>query len=276
MTDREARRARRSQRYRGLARLWARAFRSSFANQAAYRGDFIMNLVVSLLFEMLTPLATVLAYGATDGAGFPGWTMEEALLIQAVFLVSRGIAFPLFFGIVWVVFNQVREGTFELTLLRPRSPLLVAVTAGVDVSGFGQLAGGLLLLGWTVNRLGAVTPERVLLFLPLLGLSVLTLLGCALFMSGTLFVWIGNSRVLELLDSILIFGRYPGSIFTSGFQFFLAALIPVSMIALFPAEALLGRTNGLLLAGIPASLVFFGLGVVFWNHMCGKYAGGGG
>jgi ABC-2 type transport system permease protein len=154
--------------------------------------------------------------------------------------------------------------------------LLVAVTTGVDVSGFGQLGGGLLLLAWTLSRIEGLTPERVLLFLPLLALSVLTLLAFALFMSGTLFVWIGNSRVLELLDSILIFGRYPGSIFSSGFQLFLAVLIPVSMVALFPAEAMLGRTNGLLIPGAFASLVFFGLGVIFWNHMCGKYAGGGG
>ncbi len=264
-----------SPRLRGLATLWGRAFRSSFANQAAYRGDFILNLAVSLLFEMLAPLATILTYASTDGAGFPGWTMEEALLIQAVFLLARGIAFPLFFGIVWVVFNQVREGTFELTLLRPRSPLLVAIAAGVDVSGFGQLAGGLLLFGWIVGKL-AIDATRILLFLPILGLSVLTLLACALFMSGTLFVWIGNARVLELLDSILIFGRYPGSIFSSLFQLSLAVLIPVSMIALFPAEVLLGRTNGLLYLGIPACLAFLGLSVAFWNHMCGKYAGGGG
>lgn len=266
----------RTHRLRSLVLLWKRAFRSSFANQAAYRGDFILNLLVSLLFEMLTPLATVLTYGATGGAGFPGWTMEEALLIQAVFLVSRGIAFLLFFGMVWVVLSQVREGTFELTLLRPRSPLLVAITAGVDVSGFGQLAGGLVLLGWTLQRMGAIAPGRIVIFLPLLGLSVLTLLACALFMSGTLFIWIGNSRVMELLDSVLIFGRYPSSIFSSGLQFVLAIVIPVSMIALFPAEALLGRANGLMIPGAFASLIFLGLGVVFWNHMCGKYAGGGG
>ena len=47
-------------------------------------------------------------------------------------------------------------------------------------------------------------------------------------------------------------------------------------VALFPAEALLGRTSPLLISGAIASLAFFGIAFVFWNHMCGKYAGGGG
>jgi ABC-2 type transport system permease protein len=256
--------------------LFSRAARSSMANAAAYRGDFIIGLAVTLLFELLTPLATILIYRSSSMAGFPGWKMEEVLVLQAVFLISRGIAFPLFFGVVWVVFNLVREGRFELILLRPRSPLLVALSQGLDVPGFVRLVGGLVLLLWSAGRLDAIQARAILPFLLMLGLSVLTLFACALFMSGSLFVWVGNSRVSELLDSILLFAQYPGSIFSSGAQLIMAVVVPVSMVALFPAEVLLGRSDALLLPATGACLAFFALGLAFWNHMSGKYTGAGG
>jgi ABC-2 type transport system permease protein len=261
---------------RSMLMLFSRAARGSMAKAAAYRGDFIVGLVVALLFEFLTPLATILIYRSSAMTGFPGWKMEEVLVLQAVFLISRGIAFPLFFGLVWVVFESVREGRFELILLRPRSPLLVALSQGLDMPGFVRLLGGLALLLWSAGRMGGIQARSILPFLLMLGLSALTLFSCALFMAGSLFVWVGNSRVSELLDSILLFAQYPGSIFSSGLQLVLAAVVPVSMVALFPAEVLLGRPDALVLPGIGASLAFFALGLGFWNFMRGKYAGAGG
>jgi ABC-type uncharacterized transport system permease subunit len=104
----------------GLARLAALAVRVSFSQRAAYRWDFLLSAVVALALEAVTPVVTLLIYGM--GSSFPGWTATEALLIQGTFLLARGIAFPCFFGMVWTVFEGVREGTFELTLLKPRSP----------------------------------------------------------------------------------------------------------------------------------------------------------
>ena len=92
-----------------VARILGLAAKNSLAACSAYRGDFFLTLLVSVLFELITPLVTVLIYGS--GSSFPGWTMGEALLIQAIFLMARGIAFPCFFGIVWTVFEQVREGS---------------------------------------------------------------------------------------------------------------------------------------------------------------------
>jgi ABC-2 type transport system permease protein len=254
--------------------LFGRALRTSFAERAAYRGDFLLSFLVSFLLELVAPLVTLLIY--RSGTSFAGWTMEEALLIQAVFLLSRGIAFPLFFGMVWVVFEQAREGTFEITLLKPRSPLLLTMLRGLDIEGVSRMLGGILLVILAVRGLPAPGLTGWLCFALFLFLSVLILFGFALMLAASLFVWIGNGRVIELLEAVLVFSRYPGTIFGKPLQWFFALGLPLSMIALFPAEALLGRFSLPMFLAIPAALGFLGLGWLFWNRMIRRYAGGGG
>jgi ABC-2 type transport system permease protein len=246
----------------------------SFAARAAYRGDFLLSLLVTILFEAVTPLVTVLIYGS--GASFPGWSMGEALLIQAIFLVARGIAYPGFFGIVWTVFEQVREGTFELTLLKPRSPLVVLLAQSFDAPGFGRFLGGAGLFAFAFSRLPAPGLVSTLLAVLLLCLSLLVLFSFALILAGALFVWVGNSRVQEVMESITFFAQYPSSIYGRALQVALAAVVPVSMIAFLPAQALLGRAEPLTAFAAPASIVFFLLSFAFWRGMMRRYSGGGG
>ncbi len=257
-------------------RIWGLAFRNSLADRAAYRGDFFLGFLVTVLFEMVTPLVTVLMYKTSSGTGFPGWSMPEALLIQAIFLVSRGIAFPFFFALVWTVHQLVREGNFELVLLKPRSALLVCMTKSINIQAFGRLLGGVVLLVWVLGQLPPPSALQYVVFAALLTLSLLVLFGFALLMAATLFVWVGNSRLAELAEALFLFGQYPSSIFSGGFQLIITLIVPVAMIAAFPAQALLGKDLPLLLPAVPVCFVFFTLSLLFWRHMIRRYAGAGG
>jgi ABC-2 type transport system permease protein len=95
-------------------------------------------------------------------------------------------------------------------------------------------------------------------------------------MAGSLFVWVGNGRVLEVMESVMIFAQYPGSIYGRVFQLVLAVLVPAAMIAFLPAQALLGRPEPITLAAAPACAAFFLASLAFWRAMLRRYAGGGG
>ena len=49
--------------------------KTSLAQVVAYRADFIMGSIITLLSNILFPLVTVLIYA--NGASFPGWNMWE-------------------------------------------------------------------------------------------------------------------------------------------------------------------------------------------------------
>ncbi len=102
------------------------------------------------------------------------------------------------------------------------------------------------------------------------------LFALALLMAGSLFVWVGNGRVFEVMESVLLFAQYPGSIYGRAVQLALAVILPVGMIAFLPAQALLGRAGPLTLASAGASALFVLLALAFWRAMLRRYASGGG
>jgi ABC-2 type transport system permease protein len=121
--------------------VYGLACKNALASRMAYRGDFFLSSLIMLLFEFVVPLVTLLIY--RSGSSFPGWSMYEALLIQAIFMIVKGIAFPFVFGVVWRVAILVREGTFDLILLKPRSVLFLTLATSIDIDDLGKLFGGL-------------------------------------------------------------------------------------------------------------------------------------
>ena len=80
-----------------LLRLYGTGIRIGVAENLAYRGNFLIRFFVMLLSDLLFPLIALLVYGS--GAAFPGWTLEEVLLIQGVFMMAKGSANLFFFGL---------------------------------------------------------------------------------------------------------------------------------------------------------------------------------
>jgi ABC-2 type transport system permease protein len=248
--------------------------RLAFASRMAYRADFFISSAIMLAGDMIIPLITFLIY--SSGVSFPGWSLYEVLLIQGVFMVSRGIAFSLFFGLVWDTLSTVREGTFDLVLLKPHPAMHIAIARSFDCDSLGTLFGGIVISGIALTNLPPVSPAGWVAFFLLLFLSLMVLLSFAVIMAATVFKWVGNTRVNEIFESLTLFGQYPVSIFSKSFAGLLTWILPISMIAYIPASTLLGRPVSNLVPAIVASVIFFILGLAFWHLMKKSYTSAGG
>ncbi|HEX7712991.1 MAG TPA: ABC-2 family transporter protein, partial [Bacillota bacterium] len=227
-----------------------------------------------MVAELLIPFLTLLIYGT--GASFPGWSIYEMLLLQGIFMLSRGVAGLLFFGVVWNTLDRVREGTYDLLLIKPRSVLFLAVATGFEPDSIGTIAGGLMVMGFSLRNLTAPGMWEWLEFLVLFLFSVMVLFSFALFMAGSVFKWVGNSRVYEIFDSTTAFGNYPRSIFSRWFQAIISYILPLAAIGFFPAAVLLGKPTDGIFATMFVCLVFVGLSLAFWRWMLSKYTSAGG
>lgn len=249
--------------------------RINFASRMAYRGDFFIGLFMMLAGDMLVPLVTLLIY--RSGASFPGWAFHEAILIQAIFTLAKAVAFPFFFGIIWTTLDRVREGTYDLLLIKPRSPLFMSMINGFDVEDFGRLLSGGLLFGYALW----VMPDKPnglawLQFGLLFGFALLMLFSFTLLLSGLLFKWVGSSRVYDIFDAVTMFGQYPGTLFSKSFLNLILYVLPVAMLGFLPASALLGRLDGSmwLSAAICVALSVVSWG--YWRRMLSQYTSAGG
>ena len=249
--------------------------RISFSSAAAYRADFFFSLFISLLSHLLVPLLTALIY--MNGASIPGWTFAEALTVQAVFMLCAGVCAPLFGSMVWIAMQHIREGTYDLILLKPGPAAFLTASAAFNVGDAGMLLGGLAMFVFALFRLPDLPGSAEFLRFGLLFLAGLCMnLGCILLMTATAFKWVGNGRIYEIYDAITMFGRYPAAVFPRALQGLSAYLVPVAMMGYFPAAAVMGRADPrMYFACLPCGL-FLLAGCFAFNRMIRAYQSAGG
>ena len=254
--------------------VYRQAFQCALASRMAYRADLFISAAIMLLFEAIVPFVTVLIY--RSGSAFPGWTMYEALMIQAVFLLVKGVAFPFFFGIVWNIMDRVREGTFDLLLIKPRSILFLCIATGIDIEDLGKLVGGAAMMILVFTQLPLPGFWQFCQFGLLFVAALSVFFSFALILSGLLFKWVGNGRMWEIFNAATRFSLYPLSIFSKGLQLFLTAVIPIAMMGFFPASVLLGKPHEGMALGVVMCGVFFAFSLWFWHSMMKNHTSAGG
>ncbi len=257
-----------------LLDIYITSLKNSFASRMAYRGDFFICCFITLISEMLLPFITLLIYAT--GASLPGWSLDEIMVLQGVFMLSRGLAGLLFFGIVYNTLVCVREGTYDLLMIKPVSVLFLSITTGFEPDRIGTVAGGVIILALSMNRLQAPGLMNWLYFAVILIFSVMTMFSFAVMMAATVFKWVGNSRIFEIFESVMMFGNYPKSIFSQAFQTIISYIIPVSIIAFYPASALIGKGVPGLFPTLAVCVLFLIVGLLFWRMMLSKYTSAGG
>lgn len=255
-------------------KIYLHGIKTALASRMAYRGDFFMSMLIMMIVELFGPLVTLLIYH--NGASFPGWEQHEVLLLQGVFLLSRGIAFPFYMGMVWNTISRVQEGTYDLLLIKPRSILQMSIITAFDSEDLGKLIGGLLLFLYAMKSVPPLPFVNWVSFLMLFAFSLISMFAFGLFMSGLGIVWIGNYRIYDIFMTVMEFGLYPRSIFSKFFQSFITYIIPVSLLGSFPASALLGKPGEGVLGALICSVVFLVAGLWFYKRMVRNYTSAGG
>ena len=255
-------------------KIYGVCLRTAFSQAIAYRADFLMGSLITLLSNILFPLVTVLIYA--NGASFPNWTMWEVLLIQSVYSMSTGLASMVLSSVVWVTMDHIREGSFETVLLKPISPLFFIMASNCDVKSISLLLGGMVMAGISAYHTGMAGIGAVVSFVILFVAGFTVMCGMNLIMAAISFKWVGNSRIPEIFDSISNFGKYPMQIFPQAMQILAALVIPVAMIGFFPASALLGRLDGRVFICVIPCALFLGFGIWLYNKMILLYEGVGG
>lgn len=255
-------------------RLYFQALKNSFASRITYRADFIFSTVMIFISELLIPFITILIY--KTGASFPGWTIEEVLLLQSIFLMSRGVANFTFFGLVWNTLNRVRDGSYDILLIKPASTLFLTVITNFEPDSIGVLTCGFIVSLYAFTMLPTPGITDILLFLLLFAVSLLMLFSFALLMAGSVFKWVGNSRVYEIFDSLASFGSYPRNIYSRSFQTIISYIIPLAAIGFLPASVLLGKRPEGILATTIVCLLFLLVSSGFWKLMLKQYTSAGG
>jgi ABC-2 type transport system permease protein len=191
--------------------------------------------------------------------------------------MSTAVANTFFFRLIGIVMENVREGTFDLFLLKPAPVSLVAVGMSFSFEGVVVFLGGLGIFIYALAFLPTPGIFSWLQFVLVFILAAAVLMGFTFIMAATSFKWVGNSRLFEIFESVTSFGRYPASIYSKSFQAVITYVLPVALLGPIPAAVLLkpGSFLNTLLAAVFA-VIFWGVGYAIWKLMLRSYTSAGG
>lgn len=241
----------------------------------AYRVDFVLSLVVGLGFSAMGPVFQFLLYQRS--AGYPGWSLEEILLFQAVLLLIGGLCETAFGSIRVSIDGLMERGEFDRLLLKPWPPLLIILTSGFNPSGIGTLLAGSGLCIWAIIHTGLPAGGLGIIFF-IIFLALRLLLQASVHILYCFFTvrWVYTMRLSEIMDKIMNWGNYPLEVFPRALRLVFTTFLPFSVACYWPAKSLLAPLGWAALASAGGVILFFAFTLALWRGQLSRYTSAGG
>ena len=237
-----------------------------------YRLNFLSSAAVSI-FWMVWAAVGVSVYFRFTGQ-VAGWSYPELLVVIGLFFTVNGLRQAIFEPNLERIGEYVRRGTLDMLLTKPVDAQLLV---SLRYLGIGNLMDPLLGLivtgaglalsdrGWSVGAL----PAFALLF----AAAIALLYALTLALMALAVVLVGAEELGSVSFAVVELARFPVQLYRNPVQSVLTVL-PIAFLTTFPAEALLGRLNPVLLLVAPAVATgSVALATLAWRRSLRSYSG---
>ena len=220
-----------------------RAFiRASLQQELAYRADFFLSLLHSLLSFGAGLLGVMVVFGQVET--LRGWDFASTLALLGIYLVVgalRGLFIGPSLESMAGMEGEVWTGRFDFTLLRPVSTQFLASFRHWRLFSLLDLALGMLVVGAALAQPWQ-TPSPAQLLAFTLALSAGVVILYAILLASTALVFISPGFLFTwVFDGLYQMARYPLGLYPGWARLVLTWIIPVGLITTVPAQALTGR-----------------------------------
>lgn len=227
-----------------LFRLISEFIKVSFEEESAYRVNFAISLLTSLLTVVSAALGVSVVFGQTEDV--QGWTYASTMVVLGVYLIVNALR-SLFIspGLESLagMDGEVWSGRFDFSLLRPVDIQFMVTFRKWRLFSLIDLLFGILVTGIAIFRLeAALSVGQILLFCLLLCSGLAVLYGILLIFSSLVF-WSPGVMFTWVFNGLFQLARYPLSMYPGWLRFILTWIVPVGIITTFPAQALTGELS---------------------------------
>jgi ABC-2 type transport system permease protein len=237
---------------RDLLALYRRLIAARVRAQLQYRTSFALEIAGTLLISFIDFLAILVIFANVPRLA--QWTLPEVAMLYAI----TGLAFAftdLAIGHLDEFPRLIRDGNFDLLLIRPRGTLFQLLTADFQLRRLGKALGALAVLvyalanlqiDWDLGRIAmllAVVPFGVAIF--------------ASIWIGTICIAFWSVEAREASNAFTYGGQFlsqfPMNVYDQWLRRFLAYIFPIAFVAYFPALYILNKPDPI---GLPEWLRF--------------------
>ena len=232
--------------------LYTRLVGAQIRSQLQYRASFALDLVGMFLISFLDFAAVLILF--ENVPALDGWTLHEVAFLYACTCISFAFV-DLVVGHLDLFPRMIREGTFDVFLVRPRGTLFQLVASDFALRRVGKALQGVLVFAFALTGVDVDwDPGRVAM------VGVMLVAGALIFGA----VWVAGATIAfwtvdggEFTNAFTYGGnfltQYPISIYGEWLRRFLAFVVPMAFVCYFPALYVLDKEDPL---GFPRAFQF--------------------
>lgn len=256
-------------------KLYFMMFSASIKSLMEYRVDFIVGMVSQILYELTELIFIFIVFRNTNTIN--GWNFYQILLLCGLLNVSLGYV-DLFFDEMYEVGpHYIKDGTFDLILLRPIHPIISIISKSQSVTFFDYIVIGLVMSIISLIKLNIIINIQSILFILFITLIGGIIIGAVITILCVTSFWVMDSNeIMWSAFTMYKFSEYPLSVYNNFIKFILIFIFPFAFVSFFPASYLLNRDYGMLsfLAPIIA-IIFWFIAIKLWNWGLKHYKSSG-
>ena len=257
-----------------IARILGRFWKSSIDAELEYRGNFVLAALSSIGNLAGSVFSLSLFY--RGGGGFPGWTMDEGIIVLGLFTIFIGVVSTVLSPNLSRIVTHVEKGTLDFALLKPLDAQLQVSVRVLSPWGATDLLFGAGLVVYGASRSDVEAGDALLALVPMAS-GVVILYGLWFLVATTSIWFVKIYNATEVLRGLLDAGRFPLAAYPAVYRFMFTFIFPVGFLTTVPAEVLLGRARvPFFLGSIVVAIVLFVLARLFWRYSLRSYTGASG
>jgi ABC-2 type transport system permease protein len=234
----------------------------------AQRGTLFVQALFMMLNNLIFFALWLIIFGEVGEIG--GWTIKEMALLHGVSALGFGISVIVAHGTLNIA-RTVAEGRLDSYLVLPAHPLLLVSLSRTDLSGWGDIATGVILIQWSGYA------ASVGLW-PIFTASICgaILLAAVVIVAQSTAFWCGQAESLArtIFFSYITVKSYPSTIFYGFLKVVLFTVLPAGFATYLPVSAIIERQWSMLFVSLCAAVFYLLLACLIFERGTKRYASG--
>ena len=258
--------------FRRYLSIYAALCKNSVVREMGFKSNFLLWIVVELLWFALQITFIAVIYSHTDRIG--DWTKWEVVLLIGASQFIQQIFQAFFLTNCTQISEYIRTGKLDFMLLLPVNTRFIVSLRQVDLGGFVNALSAVAVMVYAARQLH-LTPNAAQLagFLLLVATGVVIHYSLMFLLASVSFWTVRAQGIVWGYYSLFNIARLPDAAFQGFFKAFFTFAIPMILVANVPAKLLVNKLSSpldmLLLLGM--SVVCFLISELGWRFSLRHY-----
>jgi len=239
-------------------RIYAALWKNSVTREMGFKSNFLLWIVVELLWFGLQLSFVAVIYQHTDRIG--DWSKWQVVLLMGASHFIQQIFQAFFLTNCTQISEYVRTGKLDFMLLLPINTRFIVSLRQVDLGGFVNAGSALAVMTYALGQLRVVPSVLQLAgFLFLVAAGVFIHYSLMFLLASVSFWTVRAQGIIWGYYSLFAIARLPDAAYRGFFKVFFTFAVPMILVANVPAKLLADKLRSPL-----EMLLLLGMGVICW------------